>query len=70
MQSIPVADPIRRWDEELKVAPEAVADMALAASRDRCLYAERCSHVMDVCWRVHPPLAARDGRQVACHVFG
>ncbi len=75
MQSIPVANPGQRWSEDLKAAPEAVVPGALAASRERCLYAERCREVMDICWQERPPLAVlagdnrHDGRQVACHLY-
>lgn len=69
MQSIPVANPGQRWSEELKAAPEAVVAGELAANRERCLYAERCRHVMDVCWQERPPLALNDGRHVACHLY-
>lgn len=70
MQSIPVADPEYRWSEELLATPESAgAPHAAAETRQRCLYAERCIHVMDRCWQVRPELVAREGRRVACHLY-
>ncbi len=98
VQSIPIADPERRWTDELKVAPDSAVDPGVGpeaavpdaagpggadvstlasgaapeprlASRDRCLYAERCPHVMDVCWTRRPALTDRGGRHVACYLY-
>ena len=72
MKSIPVADPSQRWQEELKAAPEA--ENTQVSSRERCLYAERCPHVMDICWRQQPVPAIVDTseavpREAACHLY-
>ena len=79
IQSIPVADPEQRWSEDLQVTSEAVAPTAApileegrsrrGAGRERCLYAERCPHAMDICWSKRPALATHAGRQVACHLY-
>jgi peptide/nickel transport system ATP-binding protein len=71
MKSIPVADPSRRWQEELQATPEQANPRA--ASRERCLYAERCPFVMEACWGQQPPARVVSGagqpeREAACHL--
>lgn len=71
MQSIPIADPERRWSDEILATPESKGlPHAAAEVRQRCLYAERCAHVMDRCWQVRPDLVVREGRRVACYLYG
>jgi peptide/nickel transport system ATP-binding protein len=70
MGSIPVADPSRRWQQGLAAAPEAGAPVE---TRERCLYAERCPVVRDMCWRQQPvppvlmPAPGEIPHQAACH---
>ena len=69
--SIPIPDPNKRWQETLLIAPEAKASQS--QQRERCLYAERCPLVMEVCWKVRPILSSAEGEmsshKVACHLF-
>jgi peptide/nickel transport system ATP-binding protein len=74
IQSIPVPNPTRRWSEKL---PINMAEMTLvkSASRDRCLFAERCPNVMDSCWNTRPDLRKSSdlptdsAHTVACHLY-
>jgi oligopeptide/dipeptide ABC transporter ATP-binding protein len=72
ISSIPLPDPNKRWRETLQFAPEVKSSQS--QNRVRCLYAERCPHVMEVCWKVRPPLQTYPGQetswQVACHLYG
>ncbi|CUS03265.2 ABC transporter related protein (modular protein) [Candidatus Promineifilum breve] len=57
MESIPIADPRRRWENSLPPAPDIeTATAAQRERRDRCLFAERCRFVMPVCWNARPGL--------------
>ncbi len=64
MQSIPVADPRRRWQQSLPAAPEVTTTgtSEQMEQRDRCLFAERCGYVMPACWKSRPQLGRPDGR--------
>jgi|CXWK01.1.fsa_nt_gi peptide/nickel transport system ATP-binding protein len=65
MQSIPVADPRRRWQQSLPASPETAATTGAKEQmeqRDRCLFAERCSYVMPACWKNRPQLGRPDDR--------
>lgn len=70
MGSIPVPDPSRRWQDGLAATPEAGAPVD---TRERCLYAERCPLVRDLCWRqqpvppILPPEPGEIPHQAACH---
>ena len=52
LSSVPVPDPDRRWTERITVSEQTAAVQSL--SRERCLFAERCPHVMDRCWQERP----------------
>lgn len=76
IQSIPVADPQRRWQQSLPAAAETTprTDEQLE-QRDRCLFAERCDYDMPACWQHRPQLGRQDVRQddgdesaVACYL--
>jgi peptide/nickel transport system ATP-binding protein len=71
ISSIPTPDPDKRWRETLQFAPEVKSSQS--QNRERCLYAERCPHVMEVCWKERPPLQTSPGQeaswQVACHLY-
>lgn len=54
VSSIPLPDPNRRWGEE--IVEEVEDDGHQATTRDRCLFAPRCPHVMSVCRQHAPPL--------------
>jgi oligopeptide/dipeptide ABC transporter ATP-binding protein len=72
IQSVPVPDPKRRWTEVLTATGEVAA--VKSPRRDRCLFAERCPYVMDICWQARPNLQAVDNKsgaaqEVACHKY-
>ena len=74
VNSIPQPDPGRRWSEKLPINMAEMTTMK-TVSRDRCLFAERCPQVMDICWKNRPGLniagkgAAGSTTQVACHLY-
>jgi peptide/nickel transport system ATP-binding protein len=73
IQSVPAPDPTRRWAEVLPALPETAT--VAPVSRDRCLYAERCTCSMGACWRERPRLRAASQvatacvHDVACHKY-
>ncbi len=72
VQSIPAPNPKLRWKEQLTDSGEI--SVYRTPNRDRCLFAERCPHVMDVCWETRPALqplqrTEGDGAEVACHIY-
>jgi peptide/nickel transport system ATP-binding protein len=50
--SIPLPDPNRRWGENVIAASTDESE----ASRQGCMFASRCPHVMDICRTSVPPL--------------
>ncbi len=67
--SVPVPDPDARWGDRLEVT-EQTAEVR-SASRDRCLFAERCPHVMKHCWAARPAMMpAPSGQLAACYLYG
>jgi peptide/nickel transport system ATP-binding protein len=73
VQSIPTPDPHLRWTEHLSDSGEI--STYSTPNRNRCLFAERCPEVMDVCWKARPVLKQpsdlaheREGG-VACHLY-
>lgn len=74
IESIPVPDPEKRWKKPL---PSVVAEESVDQSmkRDRCLFAERCPQVMEMCWNARPSLRQHVGetlkgtQDVACHLY-
>ena len=76
MSSVPVPDPDRRWKEDLAVAPLADVGTGSSLQRERCLFAERCPQVMEVCWQARPALRSLHGddaespmREAACILY-
>lgn len=73
VQSIPAPNPKMRWKDQLTDSGEI--SVSRTPRRDRCLFAERCPRVMDICWTNQPPLEkpARDAADyagdVACHLY-
>lgn len=67
--SVPVPDPDLRWKERLTVS-EQTAEVR-TRSRERCLFAERCPHVMDICWTARPaPMVVRPEQTASCYLYG
>ncbi len=68
VSSIPLPDPKRRWGKDK--TGEVTADRGAARPNKGCKFAERCPHVMDICWDSPPPLYAPDsGRAAACYLY-
>lgn len=73
VQSIPVPNPKSRWKEQLVDSGEIA--VSLTPNRDRCLFAERCPRVMDICWKIQPTLQKPShseggySGEVACHLY-
>jgi len=64
-ESIPEADPAKRWRGEVKLS-DADAEEYL---RQGCRFAGRCPRVMDVCKTVVPPDFDVEGVLVKCHLY-
>lgn len=59
--SIPLPDPNRRWGENVVAATTDESE----ASRNGCMFASRCPHVMDQCRSNVPPLYKPDTHRAA-----
>jgi peptide/nickel transport system ATP-binding protein len=64
-ESIPEADPSRRWDKEVRLSETEQQEYLRAG----CRFAGRCPHVMEVCQRVVPDALPVDGVTVSCHLY-
>ncbi len=53
LASLPSPDPDVRWSDRMTDTEQTSAKAD--AGRERCLFAERCAHVMDRCWHEVPP---------------
>jgi oligopeptide/dipeptide ABC transporter ATP-binding protein len=76
VQSIPAPNPKLRWKEKLSDSGEI--SVYRTPNRDRCLFAERCPKVMDICWTSRPGLnlpgtspqpGSENISEVACHLY-
>ena len=73
VQCVPVPNPQRRWAETLTDSGEI--STYRSPNRERCLFAERCPKVMDICWQERPALEKPSrpgydtGCEVACHLY-
>jgi len=69
LSSLPVPEPEARWSERLSLADESTGTRG--ATRERCLFAERCPFVMERCWVERPQLVpVRDGQDARCFLYG
>ncbi len=66
LQSIPSPDPDKRWAGLPPAGQGGPADRL--ASRDRCLFAERCPYVMDMCWQKRPQHYPAGTQHAACYL--
>jgi len=66
LQAIPSSDPDRRWNGVLPANNPASAERLV--SRDRCLFAERCPYVMDICWQKRPARYPIDQQHALCYL--
>ena len=67
LKSIPSPDPDKRWGETAFASNPAPPGAQI--SRNRCLFAERCPHVMPICWAERPPMYAAGEQRVACYLY-
>jgi len=73
VQCVPVPNPKQRWKEALTDSGEI--SVYRTPNRDRCLFAERCPQVMDICWKTRPSLekpskpGIESTNEVACHLY-
>jgi len=67
LNSIPSPDPDQRWDRAM--IANNIAPLDTRARRDRCLFAERCPHVMPVCWNERPAMRSVGTQHLACHLY-
>lgn len=64
-ESIPEADPSRRWGGEVRLTETEQQEYL----RVGCRFAGRCPHVMEVCQRLMPDPLPVDGVTVRCHLY-
>ncbi len=64
-ESIPEADPSRRWGQEVRLAETEQQEYL----RVGCRFAGRCPYVMDICQRLMPDGLPVDGVTVRCHLY-
>jgi peptide/nickel transport system ATP-binding protein len=68
LDSVPIADPRRRWGASATLAGEEVR---VLPGRERCLFAERCPRMTERCLAGRPrAIPFGDGREVACTLYG
>ena len=63
LASLPSSDPDVRWTDRMTATEQTTAKPS--PGRSRCLFAERCPHVMDRCWHDVPPTYAVQGEPSA-----
>ena len=63
--SIPEADPQRRWQGRVKLSDQEQAEYF----QQGCRFAGRCPHVMPVCRQVEPADLQVEGALVKCHLY-
>ena len=69
LAAVPVTDPgEQRRRRERRAARPAAQTPARPAPRDGCLFAPRCPHAAEVCWRSRPALRASGPTSQACHL--
>jgi peptide/nickel transport system ATP-binding protein len=64
-ESIPEADPGKRWGQEVRLTETEHQEYL----RVGCRFAARCPHVMEVCQRVTPEDLPVEGVTVRCHLY-
>jgi len=65
-ESIPEADPQRRWNARIKLSDIEYQEYL----KQGCRFAGRCPLVMDICQQQPPPDVYVDGVLVKCHRYG
>lgn len=67
LSSLPIPEPEARWSERLSLGEDV--DIRSSA-RERCLFAERCPHVMERCWNERPELVSvRANQDARCFLY-
>jgi peptide/nickel transport system ATP-binding protein len=64
-QSVPQADPDKRWTEKTSLAMLETEEFMRAG----CKFAGRCPAVMDICEQSQPENRFVDGRTVKCFLY-
>lgn len=64
--SIPEADPQRRWQGRVKLADQEQDEYL----QQGCRFAGRCPHVMPICRQAEPPDLQVNGTLVKCYLYG
>jgi peptide/nickel transport system ATP-binding protein len=68
LASLPSPDPDVRWKDRMEVTEQTAETPDYG--RQRCLFAERCPHVMERCWQEVPePLPVRQGQWARCFLY-
>ncbi|MGH2532057.1 MAG: ABC transporter ATP-binding protein [Thermomicrobiales bacterium] len=67
LQSIPSPDPDQRWGE-VRVGAAGPISLEQLVRRDRCLFAERCPYVMEMCWQARPPGYGAGEQRASCYL--
>ena len=67
LQSIPSPDPDVHWGVVPASAPDEISAGRLA-SRERCMFSDRCPYVMDMCWQDRPPMYPVGGQRATCYL--
>ncbi len=66
LRSIPSPDPDDRATGPIFARNAAPGGQLV--SRERCLFAERCPHVMESCWQKRPPMYPVGSQRAACYL--
>ena len=64
-QSVPQADPDKKWEEEINLAMLEREEFMMAG----CKFAARCPAVKDICKQREPESYLVDGRAVKCFLY-
>lgn len=67
LAAVPIPDPDAQIAPAAPLQGEPPSTIDLPAG---CPFSPRCPSAMDTCRREKPPLQIRDGRAVACHLYG
>lgn len=67
LKSIPSPDPDKKWTEIAQARQQIPLERL--ASRSRCLFAERCPRVFDMCWESRPASYPVAQQHAACFLY-
>jgi oligopeptide/dipeptide ABC transporter ATP-binding protein len=67
IDSIPVPDPLMKWDTNISLPSEEVMRTASSVG---CRFYPRCPRHMDICLKAFPPMVkVEEGHEVACYLY-